>query len=548
MPAILLACTALPLAAPRLFIPFATPLLLLYLTYIALLSITLVVGLCRVRSSAADKDAFLRRGSSPFYFAFLVPDDLDEESLRSQLSHLASHPYAPEQFLVILAMSGGSESHASVSAKAKAKVLLAEFGSAFYALDASFDGSESGKGSRASMASAAARQLASFCRKRRLVSDRVLVTLMDVRARLSHRYVMRLDSLIVEWLSSNHEEGARRLALTVFSPYRRRSSAASCGGCHLLLSCVRDATQLVELIRPMTPRLPCGACYTAALSLLETIHYWDGLDEEADGAHLFLRLFYSTGGDAITQPIYEPVTTVEEAASGCIPAQAVRHVAVSGSLWYSCYVRDLPLVRRIGTIWYGMERGLLTPHLMLWSTSLLCDVIEWRVAMVIIGGVCVLPILMAHCAYKPPQALLVSKEENDGMMMQQRRSSGESKPPDMPSIRAAIAKEVKAGRVSQTSANLLIAQIEVEMGPELKRMAAAAAEAPAAAAAPATESSAPSSAQDWRLPRPRAGGFGAPAPPPRFLPSQVGGAAFEEPVSGGGGRAGAPAVGALALV
>ena len=178
---------------------------------------------------------------------------------------------------------------------------------------------------------------------------------------------------------------------------------------------------------------------------------------------------------------------------------------------------------------------------------MLCDVVEWRVAMVILGGVCVLPILMAHCTYKPPQALLVSKEENNGMMMQ-RRSSGESKPPDMPSIRAAIAKEVKAGRVSQTSANLLIAQIEVEMGPELKRMAAAAAEAPAAAAAPATESSAPSSAQDWRLPRPRAGGFGAPAPPPRFLPSQVGGAAFEEPVSGGGGRGGAPAVGALALV
>ena len=120
---------------------------------------------------------------------------------------------------------------------------------------------------------------------------------------------------------------------------------------------------------------------------------------------------------------------------------------MSGSLWYSCYVRDLPLVQRIGTIWYGMERGLLTPHLMLWSTSLLCDVIEWRVAMVIIGGICVLPILMAHCTYKPPQALLVSNEENDGMMMQ-RRSSGESKPPDMPSIRAAIAKEVKAGRVS----------------------------------------------------------------------------------------------------
>lgn len=218
---LLAACIVLAALAPHTYSTYAKACLLLLVAHGAVLACVALRGLLRLRASEGE-DLLLPLSPSPFYYAFVLPNYLEDIGvLRATLAHLATHPCASQQYLVLLAMD-----RRETRALDKARELEGEFGEQFYAMDASLHAEAVG---RSALASSAGSHLSDMCRQRRLAADRVLVTLSDSDTFISPRYVLRLDALLNGWLRAP-ETCATQLERTIFSPLMCVSLSGSLSG------------------------------------------------------------------------------------------------------------------------------------------------------------------------------------------------------------------------------------------------------------------------------------------------------------------------------
>ena len=209
-----LACTVLALAHPLDFIAYAKACLAAHVAYGLAVALTAICGIRRIMAAEVEEVA-PREGGSPFYYAFVlpVPHDDNPSVLRATLSRLATHPFASQQYLIILSV----EAHETA---VDANELLAGFGQAFYAIDVA--------------QSAALHTLSALCKRRRLPADRVMVTLSEVTCDVSDAYIFNLDAALrAGGVGAGVRVGIATYVCTCTCKcaHMTRMSACACGAC-----------------------------------------------------------------------------------------------------------------------------------------------------------------------------------------------------------------------------------------------------------------------------------------------------------------------------
>ena len=357
--------------------------LVAYLTYGMMTLCITGIGILRVRRSEAEL-LTPREVASPFYYAFLVQccDTGDPSSvLVSTLESLASHPYAAQQYIVIISIEADQESELVERA---ARAAVTAFGSSFFAAEVSVhavhESSDDGcPGSRGwNAARAGEHVMAQFVKRRRMASDRIMCTVLESGTILSDRYIHRLDAMLSSWLSDPDAQLERRLEITIFSPYRACTPSAAPPALIASFDRLCSCAHLYGLARAAPLRFP-SSCYSVSLTALDAVGMWDRGDAGIGAdTHLALRLFFDTHGAARIVPIYEAYwrRSVPSAPSACGAMRyrfhqavwdALGHVDLGYTLWRCRHTTEgeTPLVLcRVAVV------QMLEAFVVLWAVTL----------------------------------------------------------------------------------------------------------------------------------------------------------------------------------
>jgi len=311
------------------------------------------------------------KAQSSFFFAFIVPNyKEDEQVLETTLSHLAAHPYANRQFIVILAME-----ERETGAQQKAERLWKSFRGKFVEMTHSLHELDRGIEcpGKASNATAAGIALSTVCRRNRIDAALVNVTVMDADTLISPRYVLRLDKMLTAWQAAGEMEKA---TMQIFTPYMSFSNVDDPD-----ISLVVAATDLiwgmaqVYNITRATPIRFMVSTYSMSLELLERTGYWETGDAGiGEDTHTALKLFYATDGEARTMPVYETFRCQCLYGGGFVEScrqrykqasrHALGHIDMGYMLWknWRCTTMSIPL---------RLVVALQTFEIVYWMTGIL---------------------------------------------------------------------------------------------------------------------------------------------------------------------------------
>ncbi|MGH2365796.1 MAG: glycosyltransferase [Chloroflexota bacterium] len=247
------------------------------------------------------------------------------ELLRSTLHHLAQQDFPRERLAVVLGFEQRDR-----QAWERAEVLLAEFGSSFGYLWASFHpimpGEVAGKSSNEAWAARYA--------KRRLIDEAgvdiacTTVTTCDADSRLSPKY---FSALTYHFLTQSRYF-IYQPALLFYANIWRVAVPSR------VMNSLHSVWQLAKLTR--TDKLMPQSTYSMSLELCAEAGYWD-VDVIPEDSHMFFKLLFRFGAQVRVVPLYLPV--MADAVEGTSFMATIRCQFNQEKRW-AWGVSDLPYV------------------------------------------------------------------------------------------------------------------------------------------------------------------------------------------------------------
>ncbi|KAJ3413202.1 hypothetical protein HDV05_008336 [Chytridiales sp. JEL 0842] len=235
----------------------------------------------------------------------VIPNYKEElEVLHETLSVLASHPDAPESYMICLAMEDGEAGSAQ-----KAQNLIDEYSARFLDMTYSIHPRNipneiRGKSSNTAWA---AKHCYEFWSENR---ECQVITVMDADTCFAADYFTA-----VNYYFCTAPTASRKLMM--FAPNTLFDRNANQVPAFVRINDIFWCTGVISNSYPSSPiSFPCSA-YSMSMSLCKSVNFWDaGPDAIGEDLHMYLKCFYATKGRVIVQTIYSPASQCNVAGEG----------------------------------------------------------------------------------------------------------------------------------------------------------------------------------------------------------------------------------------
>jgi len=283
------------------------------------------------------------------------------EKLSATLGKLAESEVAREKLLVVIAME-----QADAEAPVRFEALKQDFAHCFLGMIGTthpmdIEGEVRGKSSNEAWAAKKAKQL--FCDEMGFDIDRMTITSCDADTLFHPRYF----SALTYYFATN----PRRYRLFWQGPIFYYNNVWDVPAPLRIQNSLGGINHLAKLVRKYTVLFP-QSTYSLSLRMCHDVGYWD-VDVVPEDWHMFLKCFFTLGGEADVQPILLPVGNDGVRAHSYTRTfwehyqQARRHAWGCTDIPYAIKQAfshpEIPFLRRLRRVWS------LTENHVLWSAQ-----------------------------------------------------------------------------------------------------------------------------------------------------------------------------------